>query len=124
MTGLSGKEFAVLPELAMPTSREFLHINRYQSAVALASLRRFNPISKLDRRECNSTDLPLDIPQSWNCGCGLALLTCCQCPRCFGQAAKKYRPDSARIGPVIIGVHVDYGDNHTLFENAGTRAIH
>jgi acetolactate synthase-1/2/3 large subunit len=27
-------------------------------------------------------------------------------------------------GPVIIGVHVDYGDNHTLFENAGTRAIH
>jgi len=27
-------------------------------------------------------------------------------------------------GPVIIGVHVDYRDNHTLFENADTRAIH
>jgi acetolactate synthase-1/2/3 large subunit len=27
-------------------------------------------------------------------------------------------------GPVIIGVHVDYSDNHTLFENADTRAIH
>ena len=27
-------------------------------------------------------------------------------------------------GPVVIGVHVDYRDNHTLFENADTRAIH
>lgn len=27
-------------------------------------------------------------------------------------------------GPVIIGVHVDYRDNHTLFENVDTRAIH
>lgn len=27
-------------------------------------------------------------------------------------------------GPVIIGVHVDYSDNHNLFENADTRAIH
>jgi acetolactate synthase I/II/III large subunit len=27
-------------------------------------------------------------------------------------------------GPVIIGVHVDYRDNHTLFESGDTRAIH
>jgi thiamine pyrophosphate-dependent acetolactate synthase large subunit-like protein len=27
-------------------------------------------------------------------------------------------------GPVIIGVHVDYRDNPTLFENVDTRAIH
>jgi acetolactate synthase-1/2/3 large subunit len=27
-------------------------------------------------------------------------------------------------GPVVIGVHVDYRDNHTLFENVDTRAIH
>jgi acetolactate synthase I/II/III large subunit len=27
-------------------------------------------------------------------------------------------------GPVIIGVHVDYRDNHTLFENVDARAIH
>lgn len=27
-------------------------------------------------------------------------------------------------GPVIVGVHVDYRDNHKLFENADSRAIH
>jgi acetolactate synthase-1/2/3 large subunit len=27
-------------------------------------------------------------------------------------------------GPVIVGVHVDYSDNPTLFENMDTRAIH
>jgi len=27
-------------------------------------------------------------------------------------------------GPVVIGVHVDYTDNHTLFDNVDTRAIH
>ncbi|WP_263356769.1 acetolactate synthase AlsS [Acidicapsa ligni] len=27
-------------------------------------------------------------------------------------------------GPVIIGVHVDYSDNHLLFDNVDTRAIH
>jgi acetolactate synthase-1/2/3 large subunit len=27
-------------------------------------------------------------------------------------------------GPVIFGVHVDYRDNHKLYENVDTRAIH
>jgi acetolactate synthase-1/2/3 large subunit len=27
-------------------------------------------------------------------------------------------------GPVIVGVHVDYSDNHILFDNVDTRAIH
>ncbi|RXH58118.1 acetolactate synthase AlsS [Granulicella sibirica] len=27
-------------------------------------------------------------------------------------------------GPVIVGIHVDYRDNHTLFESVDTRAIH
>jgi acetolactate synthase-1/2/3 large subunit len=27
-------------------------------------------------------------------------------------------------GPVVVGVHVDYRDNHKLFENADSRAIH
>jgi acetolactate synthase-1/2/3 large subunit len=27
-------------------------------------------------------------------------------------------------GPVVIGVPVDYRDNHMLFENVDTRAIH
>ena len=27
-------------------------------------------------------------------------------------------------GPVVIGVHVDYSDNHKLFENAEDRAIY
>jgi len=27
-------------------------------------------------------------------------------------------------GPVIVGVHVDYRDNHKLFENVDMRALH
>jgi acetolactate synthase-1/2/3 large subunit len=43
------------------------------------------------------------------------------CPDDIGPVLKRALDAQ---GPVIVGVHVDYSDNPTLFENMDSRAIH
>jgi acetolactate synthase I/II/III large subunit len=44
--------------------------------------------------------------------------------RCADEIAPVMKRALETPGPVIVGVHVDYRDNHKLFENADSRAIH
>jgi acetolactate synthase-1/2/3 large subunit len=44
--------------------------------------------------------------------------------RCADEIAPVMKRALKISGPVIVGVHVDYRDNHKLFENADSRAIH